>query len=214
MRELDQRHNVIAPKTESVEDSRSASHTKHSLVQMLRQRIYQMAASYGDCHDADFLRVDPAPRLSLGKGKKFGAGRSALSRLENHILGNGLSLRALDQAILRSADVLIKRKGKHRLAIDMDSTEDPAYGQQEGCAHNGHFGKTCLHPIMAFSGDGDCLAAELRPGNLHSADGGLELVKPLVDRRRGDCKLLWLRGDAAFILPDVCDYCEKERVTQ
>ena len=101
MRELDQRHNVIAPITEVLEDNRSASHTKHSLVQMLRQRVYQMAASYEDCNDADFLRVDPALRLSLGKGKELGAGQSALSRLENDILGNVQGLAALDEAVLR-----------------------------------------------------------------------------------------------------------------
>ena len=75
MRELDQRHGVIAPMADALDDVRSASHTKHTLVQMIRQRVYQMAAGYEDCNDADFLRVDPALRLSLDKGKKLGAGR-------------------------------------------------------------------------------------------------------------------------------------------
>ena len=66
---------------------------------------------------------------------------------------------------------------------------------------------------MAFSGDGDCLAAEFRPGNVHSANGVLEFVKPLVERYRDIFKLLWLRGDAAFALPDVYEYCEKEHIT-
>ena len=69
MRELDQRHNVIAPMADVLEDTRSTSHTKHSLVQMIRQRVYQMAAGYEDCNDADYLRIDPALRLSLNKGK-------------------------------------------------------------------------------------------------------------------------------------------------
>lgn len=213
MRELDQRHNVIAPMAEVLEDNRSAAHTKHSLVQVLRQRIYQMAASYEDCNDADFLRVDPALRLSLGKGKKYGAGQSALSRLENDIIGNAQGLAALDEAVLRGADALIKSKDKYRLVIDVDSTEDPAYGKQEGCVYNGHFGKTCFHPIVAFTGDGDCLAAELRPGNVHSADGVLDFIKPLVARYRSRFKLFCFRGDAAFALPDVYEYCEKEHVT-
>lgn len=213
MRELDQRHSVIAPMGDALEDSRSASHTKHTLVQMIRQRVYQMAAGYEDCNDADFLRVDPALRLSLGKDQKFGAGQSALSRLENDILGNAQGLQTLDEAILRSADALIKTKDKYRLVLDVDSTEDPAHGKQEGCVYNGHFGKTCFHPIVAFTGDGDCLAAELRPGNVHSADGVLEFIKPLVERYRKRFQLFWFRGDAAFALPDVYDYCEKEHVT-
>lgn len=96
MRELDQRHGVIAPMEEALEDVRSVSHTKHTLVQMIRQRVYQMAAGYEDCNDADFLRVDPALRLSLDKGHKLGAGQFALSRLENDILGNAEGLMALD----------------------------------------------------------------------------------------------------------------------
>jgi hypothetical protein len=213
MREVDQRHNVIAPMVKSLEDNRSAAHTKHTLEQMIRQRVYQMTGGYEDCNDADYLKVDPALRLSLSKGKKFGAGQSALSRLENDILGNAQGLAALDEAVLRAADALIGRKDKYRFILDVDSTEDPAYGQQEGCVYNGHFGKTCFHPIVAFTGDGDCLAAELRPGNVHSADGVLDFIKPLVARYRSRFKLFWFRGDAAFALPDVYEYCEKEHVT-
>ena len=66
---------------EVLEDNRSGAHTKHTIEQMIRQRVYQMTGGYEDCNDADFLRVDPVMRLSLGKGKKFGAGQSALSRL-------------------------------------------------------------------------------------------------------------------------------------
>ncbi len=213
MRELDQRHNVIAPMADILEDSRSTSHTKHSLLQMIRQRVYQMAASYEDCNDADFLRVDPALRLSLGKGKELGAGQSALSRLESDILGKVQGLAALDEAVLRGADALIKKKDKYRFILDVDSTEDPAHGKQEGCEYNGHFGKNCFHPIVAFTGDGDCLAAELRPGNVHSADGVLDFIRPIVARYHAWFKLFWFRGDAAFAQPDVYDYCEAEHIT-
>jgi hypothetical protein len=85
---------------------------------------------------------------------------------------------ALDEAVLRGADALIKKKDKYRFILDVDSTEDPAHGKQEGCEYNGHFGKNCFHPIVAFTGDGDCLAAELRPGNVHSADGVLDFIRP------------------------------------
>ena len=136
-----------------------------------------------------------------------------MSRLENDILGNVQGLRALDEAILRSTNALIKTKDKYRLVLDVDSTEDSAYGKQEGCVYNGHFGKTCFHPIVVFTGAGDCLAAELRPGNVHSPDGVLEFIQPLVERYRKRFQLFWFRGDAAFALSDVYDYCEKEHVT-
>jgi hypothetical protein len=60
----------------------------------------------------------------------------------------------------------------------MDSTEIPAYGQQEQSAYNGHFESTCYHPLLLFNREGDCLAAKLRPGNVHSADDWEELLLP------------------------------------
>ena len=77
---------------------------------MVRQRVYQIAAGYEDCNDADFLRIDPALRLALGKDQQAGAGQSMLSRLENDILGNEAALQALEAALARSTDTLLKKK--------------------------------------------------------------------------------------------------------
>jgi hypothetical protein len=134
---------------------------------MIRKRVYQMAAGYEDCNEADYLRIDPVLRLSLDKDKKPGGGQSALSRLENSFLDDSSGLGAFDETILRAADALINRKDKYRFILDVDSTEDPAQRKQEGREYNGHFGKNCFHPIVAFTGDGDCLIAALRPGKVH-----------------------------------------------
>src|SRR4030043_869020 len=83
MREIDDRFKIIDPMGDCLEDLRSSTHSKHSLVQMIRQRIYQIGAGYEDCNDADFLRKDPALRLALGKDHQAGAGQSILCRLEN-----------------------------------------------------------------------------------------------------------------------------------
>jgi len=213
LREIDERFGVIEAIGEAVVDNRSPSHTKHTVVQMIRQRVYQIAAGYEDCNDADFLRVDQALRLSLGKDTELGASQSILSRLENDILGNAEGLKALDEAILRAADALIKKKWKYRFILDVDSTNDPTHGKQEGAEYNGHFREECFHPNFAFTGEGDALAGVLRPGNVHSADGTLDLIKPLVDRYRKRFQLFWFRGDAAFAKPAIYDYCESERVT-
>jgi len=213
LREIDERFKIIDPMKNCLEDLRSPAQTKHALVQMVRQRVYQMAAGYEDCNDADFLRIDPALRLALGKDHEAGASQSRLSRLENDVLGNAEGLEALDGALTRAADALLKRKNKRRLIIDLDSTEDPAYGKQEGVAYNGHFAKTCFHPLFAFTSEGDCLGAKLRPGNVHSADGVLKFVKPIVKRYRGWFKLFWVRADAAFAKPETYEYCEEQRIT-
>jgi len=213
MREIDDRFKIIAPMGDCLEDPRSSTHSKHSLVQMIRQRIYQIGAGYEDCNDADFLRKDPALRLALGKDHQAGAGQSMLCRLENDILGNEAGLQALEAALTRSTDTLLKRKNKKRLIIDLDSTEDPAHGKQEGVAFNGHFAKNCFHPLFGFTSEGDCLGAKLRPGNVHSADGALEFIKPMVERYRAWFRLFWFRGDAAFAKPEIYEYCEEHRMT-
>jgi len=213
MREIDDRFKIIAPMGDCLEDLRSPTHTKHSLVQMIRQRVYQIGASYEDCNDADYLRIDPALRLALGKDHQAGAGQSMLSRLENDILGNEAGLQALEAALIRSTDKLLKRKNKKRLIIDLDSTEDPAHGEQEGVAYNGHFAKNCFHPLFCFTSEGDCLGGILRPGNVHSAAGALAFIRPIVERYRTWFILFWFRGDAAFAKPEIYEYCEEQRLT-
>ena len=59
----------------------------------------------------------------------------------------------------------------YRTILDMDSTEVPVHGEQEQSAYNGYFESTCFHPLLLFNSEGDCLAAKLRPGNVHSAEG-------------------------------------------
>ena len=100
-------------------------------------------------------------RLALGKGHQFGASQSVMLRLENDILGTASGQEALNAMITRSTDALLKRKNKNRLILDVDSTEDPAHGNQEQKAYNGHFGKNCFHPLFCFTSDGDGLAAKL-----------------------------------------------------
>jgi hypothetical protein len=213
MREIDQRFGIMESGCNRLVDERSAPHKKHTFEQMIRQRVYQIAAGYEDCSDADHLRGDPALRLALDKGHQFGASQSVISRLENDILGTASGQEALNAMITRSTAALLKRKSKKRLILDVDSTEDPAHGNQELMAYNGYFRKNCFHPLFCFSGDGDGLAAKLRPGNVHSGTGTLDLIKPIVIRYRKKFKLFWLRGDSAFADPDTYEYCEANRIT-
>ncbi len=112
LREIDDHFKIIDPMQNCLEDLRSPTHTRHALVQMVRQRVYQIAAGYEDCNDADFLRIDPALRPALGKDQKLGASQSMLSRLENDVLGNAMGLVALDGALTRATDALRKCGGQ------------------------------------------------------------------------------------------------------
>jgi len=165
--EIDERFGILGPIERELEDAGSWVHLSHTQLQMVRQRVYQIAAGYEECNDADFLRIDPALRRPCLWRAEAGAGQSRLSRLENEVLGTEAGLTALENALTRSNDALMKRKKKQRLIVDVDSTEDPAHGKQEHMAFNGHFGKNCFHPLFTFTNDGDCLRAKLRPGNVH-----------------------------------------------
>ncbi len=94
----------------------------------------------------------------------------------------------------------------------MDSTEIPVYGQQEQSAYNGHFESTCYHPVLLFNGEGDCLAAKLRPGNVHSADGWEELLLPEIERQHRMGKEIAFRADAAFAKPEIYEALEERGV--
>ena len=84
----------------------------------------------------------------------------------------------------------------------MDSTEIPVYGQQENSAYNGHFESTCYHPLLIFNREGDCVAAKLRPGNVHSAEDWEELL-PEIERQQKAGKEVVFRADAAFAKPEI-----------
>ena len=155
LREIDERFGIFGPIGSELEDARSWVHSKHSLLQMTRQRIYQMAAGYEDCNAADFLRIDPALRLAIGKGDEAGSGLSRLSRLENEVLGTEDGLKALEAALTMYNDALMRRKKKQCLILDVESTEDPVHGKQEHMVFNSYFGKNCFHLLFAFISDGD-----------------------------------------------------------
>jgi hypothetical protein len=91
----------------------------------------------------------------------------------------------------------------------LESTGDPAHGKQEEVAYYGHFAKNCFHPRFGFTSDGDCLGAKLRPGKVHSADGVLDFIKPLVERYPACFKLFWFRADAAFANPETMRIARK-----
>jgi hypothetical protein len=100
----------------------------------------------------------------------------------------------------------------HRVVLDIDSTEVPVYGRQEQSAYNGHFESNCYHPLLLFNREGDCLAATLRPGNVHSAEGWEELLLPEIERQQRRGKEVVFRADAAFAKPELYEALEERKV--
>ena len=92
----------------------------------------------------------------------------------------------------------------------MDSSDSPIYGQQEGSTFNGHFGRTCFHPLFVFNQFGGLERALLRPGNVHSADEWRDVLEPVVARYRERKLPRFFRGDAGFARPEVYEFLEAE----
>src|SRR5579864_428425 len=90
--------------------------------------------------------------------------------------------------------------------------EIPVYGRQEHSAYNGHFESTCYHPLLLFNREGDCLAAKLRPGNVHSAEGWEELLLPEIECQQQQGKEVVFRADAAFAKPELYEALEEREV--
>jgi DDE family transposase len=142
------------------------------LADLLRQRVYSRLAGYEDVNDAERLSQDPTLRL-IGSEKIWERGAALTSRLQSfetevlardeHLAG----LEAINRGLMAQSEAI---DSSQRVVLDMDSSEIQVYGQQEHSACNGHFESTCYHPLLLFNGEGDCLAAKLRPGNVHSAE--------------------------------------------
>jgi hypothetical protein len=94
----------------------------------------------------------------------------------------------------------------------MDSSVSPTHGDQEMSVWNSHYACTCYHPLFLFNQFGDLERCELRPGNVHSADGWQDVLAPVVARYRGKVLRLYFRADAAFAMPGVYEYLEGEGI--
>src|SRR4051812_32095361 len=104
------------------------------------------------------------------------------------------------------------RKAPEGIILDMDSSESPTHGQQEGSAWNGHFGCCCYHPLFVFNQFGELERSILRPGNAHSAEGWRSVLVPVIARYHECGLVLYFRGDAAFAKPELYELLEAEGI--
>jgi hypothetical protein len=214
VRELDERLGLGDLIRQHLTDSRRGKNTQLPLADLLRQSVYSRIAGYEDVNDAERLSQDPTFRL-IGSEKIWERGAALTSRVqsfETELLTqeeNLAGLATINRELIGKAEAI---ESPQRVVLDMDSTEIPVYGQQEHSAYNGHFESTCYHPLLLFNRDGDCLAAKLRPGNVHSADDWEELLLPEIERQQKLGKEVVFRADAAFAKPEIYEALEKRGV--
>jgi hypothetical protein len=215
VRELDERLGLGKLIGEHLVDPRQGQNTKFPLADLVRQSVYSRLAGYEDLNDAVRVSVDPSFRL-LGSKENWDRGGALTSRLQSFETGmlgaddNLIGLMAVNRELIAQAET---GDDSERVVLDMDSTESPVHGRQEGGAYNGHFESVCYHPLLLFNQHGDCLAAKLRPGNVSSAEDWDELLPPEIERQQAEGKRVTFRADAAFARPEIYEALEERGVS-
>jgi Transposase DDE domain group 1 len=193
---------------------------RHPLALLVRQRILQIACGYEDQDDADTLRRDPLLKLVCGRRPHEPsadlASQPTLSRLENAV--DRRACYRLAQALLRIYLTECERASggiPTHLLLDLDSTDDPTHGEQQGSSYHGYYRQHMYHPLLVFDGHtNQLITAVLRHGTVHASRGAVAIVKRLVAaiRTRWPHVAIELRADSGFAIPALYAYCERARI--
>jgi hypothetical protein len=191
---------------------------RHDLRTLVRQRVYQIACGYEDQDDADDLRTDPLLKHVCGRRPVTGgdlASQPTLSRLENAI-----SARTCYRLAVALGEIYLRERGRDgvptHLVLDLDGTDDPAHGEQEGAADHGYYRQHMYHPLLVFDGTtNQLITAVLRPGTVHASHGVVSVLKRIIAavRAQWPAVTLELRADSGFAIPSLYDFCEAEGIT-
>ena len=205
-------------------DGRSADRVVHDVETLVGQRVFGIALGYEDLVDHDELRRDPVLGAVLGRLEARRrnceplAGKSTLNRLEHAPEGAhryrriGHDAGAIE-ALFVELFLDAHERAPERLVLDLDATDDPLHGRQEGRFFHGYYDCYCYLPLYIFCGD-HLLAATLRRANIDASAGALEEVQRIVGqiRARWPAVEIVLRADAGFAREPLMAWCEHNAV--
>jgi hypothetical protein len=205
-------------------DERRAELIEHEVATLVGQRVFGIALGYEDLNDHDQLRHDPMMAILAGKlaawreGCAPVAGKSTLNRLELSKLGpsryhkishNPVAIRHL------FVDLFLEghKRAPREIVLDLDATDDPLHGEQEGRFFHGYYDCYCYLPLYVFCGR-DLLVAKLRRADIDAAAGTIEEVARVVARIRAKWPRtrILLRADSGFARDDLMTWCEENGV--
>ncbi len=234
LREVDHGRDFLKQFSNCFTDYRNQGEIEHSLQGLISQRIYGIALGYVDLNDHDTLRTDPLLALLCGKTDPSGqdrrstrdkgkalAGKSTLNRLE--LTPPDATEKSRYKKIVYQEEKIKsffidtfldshKEKPKH-IVLDLDATDDPLHGKQEGRFFHGYYGCYCYLPLYIFCGK-HLLCAKLRPSDIDGSAGSIEEVERIVKHIRkewSEVKII-LRADSGFARNELMDWCEANRV--
>jgi DDE family transposase len=206
-------------------DGRAQAQVEHTVATLVGQRIIGIALGYEDIVDHDQLRHDPVMAILAGKleARRSAcaplAGKSTLNRLEHappgeptryHRIGHDAAAieRLLVELFLEAHNTPSKQ-----IILDLDATDDPLHGHQEGRFFHGYYDCWCYLPLYVFCGR-HLLAATLRRSNIDASAGALEEVERIVRqiRARWPRVKILLRADSGFAREELMGWCEQNRV--
>jgi hypothetical protein len=225
LRQVECRTDILGRFASCFTDQRDPLRIEHSVEQLVKQRVYGLALGYEDLNDHERLRRDPLLAVLSGKAEPAQeplAGKSTLNRLE-------LTLPLGDAAQHRYKKILFDPESADRLLVDrfmeahavppaevildLDATDDPLHGQQEGRFFHGYYGHYCYLPLYIFAGD-HLLCARLRPANIDGSAGAVGEVERIAGQLRSHwpaVKII-LRADSGFCREELMSWCEQNGV--
>ena len=234
LREVEAQSKIIEQFAACFTDHRDPSRIEHSKEELLAQRIYGLALGYEDLNDHDLLRRDPLLATVVGKTDPLGkerrremdrgqalAGKSTLNRLElrsdqpemdGRYKKIAVSEEAVDEFFL-NVFVQAQKEAPRELILDLDATDDPLHGRQEGRFFHGYYGSYCYLPLYVFCGD-FLLSARLRTADKQPAAWALPEIERIVTglRARWPAVKILVRGDSGFAREEIMSWCEGQGV--
>lgn len=236
LRRLDRQLGVLAEAARRLPDPRSQPLVKHSAEQLLTQRVYQILGGYFDGNDAQVLRHDPlfqtlcdvppSEDVPLASGSTLNRFQHAYTRREAEkpleereviFEQRAAHLERIKQLNRYLVELFIKTRSRRpaRIVLDIDATDDPTHGDQQLALFDGYRKQYQYKPLLVFEGDsGFPLAGHLRPGTAHDSWGAADVLGEIVAQLRAcwpDVPIV-VRGDCGFALPEVYDFCEREKL--
>jgi hypothetical protein len=220
LRQTDRHLNLLSRLAECFLDGRNPLLVQHSIEEMLSQRVYGLALGYEDINDHEQLRSDPVLGILAGRTDldRPLAGKSTLNRME---LGTGVNSRYKKITFWKDGvdELLVKvfleshQEIPAEIIVDMDTTDLPLHGKQEGRFFHGYYDNYCYLPLYVFCGE-HILCARLREANHDAAFGCLAEIERIVAQIRAawpKVKIV-LRGDSGFCRNELMSWCENNQV--